>query len=95
MSTYHSCSKFLIGALAALVCTAGAQGGKGDPQGRHLVPANWWESAAAIVRAVCIDILDFRVRVLVSTRAVDLPIDRLRLSHDRVDLFTRLAVIGK
>ena len=48
-----------------------------------------------IFRAVCIDILDFRVRVLVSTRAVELPIGRLRLPHDRVDLFTRLAIIEK
>jgi DUF1680 family protein len=30
-----------------LACTSGAQGGKEDPQGRRLVPTNWWESAAA------------------------------------------------
>ena len=47
------------------------------------------------IRAVCIDILEFRVRVLRSTRTVELPMDRLRLPHDRVDLFTRLAIIGK
>lgn len=45
--------------------------------------------------AVCIDILDFSVRDLVTTHAVQLPMDRLELPHDRVEFFTRLAIIGK
>jgi len=36
-------------ALAAASCVK-AQINEGDPQGRRLVPANWWESAASIVR---------------------------------------------
>ncbi len=45
-----NCSKILVGALAALASVFGAQPRNADPQGRHLVAANWWESAAAIVR---------------------------------------------
>ena len=43
-------SNLILCVLAVLVCTAGAQVRQDDPQGRHLVPTNWWESAAAIAR---------------------------------------------
>ena len=43
-------SRLIICLLAPLACTSGAQGDMEDPQGRHRVPTNWWNSAAAIAR---------------------------------------------
>jgi hypothetical protein len=43
-------STFLVVVLAVLAGASSAQVGGNDPQGRHQVPANWWESAASIVR---------------------------------------------
>ena len=31
-----------------LASAPGTQGGMDDPHGQHLVPMNWWESAASI-----------------------------------------------
>jgi hypothetical protein len=42
------CCGFLIGARAVLASAPGTQGGMDDPHGQHLVPMNWWESAASI-----------------------------------------------
>jgi hypothetical protein len=42
--------KVLIATLAVLAVSLGTQAGGSDPQGRHMVARNWWESAAAIVR---------------------------------------------
>ena len=43
-------SKLLVVALAALTGACHAQAGGNDPQGRRMVPDNWWQSAASIVR---------------------------------------------
>ena len=43
-------SKALGFILATLTAACSAQVGGDDPQGRHLVPPRWWESASAIVR---------------------------------------------
>src|ERR1700704_4641062 len=42
--------KVLIATLAVLAVSLGTQASGSDPQGRHMVARNWWESAAAIVR---------------------------------------------